>query len=704
MSALGVVSYGLCALSFGFLAALLTTSWRGGVQGALLATASAAMAIWAGMAAWYAWSEAIPALWMELAEIARTGLWLVFLVWLMGEMRRRSHVLRVFSGVVLAAPAVALVLVAWIHLTQSVVPDPIYASTHPDIAGAGLVLALLGLMLVEQLYRNLPGERRWAMKFLCLGLGVVFVYDLYLYSDALLFRQINPALWFARGAVESLAAPLIAVAAARNRSWSLPVFVSRHVAFHTAALMAAGIYLLVISAGGYYIRDFGGDWGEFAQIVLVAAGAVGLLVFLLSGSLRARLRVFLSKHFFHNKYDYREEWLQLTSRLAENDGSQSPGERAIRASAEIFGSPGGAVWLLRDDSGFVPVATWRLGVAADATVAEDAPLAAFLRQRRWIVDMDEYRRDPAMYGELTLPAAVEERANAWAIIPLLLQDRLTGFLLLNRPEINAEITWEDRDLMKTIGRQLASYLGQHEDAQALSQARQFEAFNQLTAFLMHDLKNLIAQQSMVVRNAEKHRHNPAFIDDAMATIGHSVERMERLLEHLHRHRHGGITERVDVHRVLTEAAHRCADREPAPGLSLEAPGRVIETDPDAFAMVLVHLIRNAQDATARDGRVTVSAQRRDDGVEIRVEDTGTGMSPEFVRDELFRPFRTTKSSKGMGIGAHQARDFVQRHGGRVTVHSEVGRGTRISFTLPSRPADERESEPETRTIMQTGES
>ncbi len=690
MATIGVISYGLCAAAFAFLALLLLTSWRGGIHGVLLASACAFTALWAGLLAWSSHHTGVPAVWIELAEVLRTTMWLGFLIWILRSLFATSSVIRILSALAVLGPAIVAGLLLWQRVGVEAGQHPLAMGLSGFFVIGSLILALLGLVLLEQLYRNLPADRRWAMKFLCLGMAVVFAYDLYLYSDTLLFRQFDMIVWQARGAVQALAVPLIAIAATRNRSWSLPVFVSRHAAFHTATIVAAGGYLVLLAVGGYYIRDFGGTWGEFGQILLFAVGMVALIAILTSGDVRARLRVFLSKHFFRNKYDYREEWLRLTHRLAEEDDGLTPYERSIQVVADIVGSPAGAIWRHREGAGFVPAGHWRLDIPADAVIADDAPLIEFLRRSRWIIDMAEYRTNPGRYEELALPPLVDELERGWAVLPLFQQDSLTGFMLLCRPDVNTDITWEDRDLLKVLGCQIANYLGQYEGAQALSQARQFEAFNRLTAFLMHDLKNLIAQQSLVVKNAEKHKHKPAFVDDAMATIGNSVRRMERLLDHLQRRQSHGLIERVDVHRALESAARRCADQLPRPKLELTADGWTVEANPEELTMIIVHLIGNAQDATPDDGEVRVQAQAQDNQVIIEIADTGSGMTAEFVRDELFRPFHTTKSSKGMGIGTYQAREFVHRARGRVTVDSKPGEGTRFRLTLPSRRAESAE--------------
>lgn len=685
MSTIGSISYGLAGLGFAFLTALLLVNWRGGSQALLLTMASAGAVIWAGMLCWLALGGSVSLVAIQATETGRVWLWLLFLVCLLLPLAKGN---RWLYGLMLPAVVVPPLIIALLVVTAwqvSGVSEPPVTGLSGYFVYGALGFSLLGLVLTEQLYRNVPEGRRWAMKYLCIALALMFVYDMYLYSQTLLFRHVDTVAWHARGAVHLLAVPLLLLAVRRNESWAMPVFVSRYVAFHSAAIVMAGGYLLFLAGGGYFIRDFGGTWGQFAQIVLMAGGAVLLVSVVSSSQIRARLNVFVTKHFFRNKYDYREEWLRLTHRLADEAGDQDPYQRCIRAVADIVGSPGGAIWRVDDAGEFRLAGSHMVDVTDAETIGPEAPLVTFLREQRWIIDLDEWRQNKARYGDMFLPQGLDSLHSAWAIVPLLQQERLSGFLLLTRPPHNAEITWEDRDLLKTIGRQVANYLGQFEDAQALSQARQFEAFNQLTAFLMHDLKNVIAQQSLVVRNAEKHKHNPEFVDDAMATVSHSVKRMERLLEHLQkRQRHERIIEHINVPRLLEQIVSRCSDRKPEPQLEAAPAEMRLAADPEEFLMVMMHIVRNAQDATPEDGVVKIDYSENDDGLVVDVTDNGSGMSADFIRDALFRPFHTTKSAKGMGIGAHQAREFVQRLGGRVTVTSSPGQGTSFHMTFPGR--------------------
>ncbi|MEJ2481482.1 MAG: PEP-CTERM system histidine kinase PrsK, partial [Acidihalobacter sp.] len=381
-------SYGSGAIAFAALSLLLLTNWRGRLLGATFVAATLINTAWLTLLALAPFLHDLPWQFIASGEAVRDGVWLLFL----SRLLRYSQRGKWLQFVAWLAP------IAWIGWMFSPVAVPI-AALHVNIGGSltggGLSLSIIGLVLLEQFCRNLAPERRWALKFLCIGIGVQLGYDLLLYSLGLLYHHIDPAFWSARGAVIALTAPLLAVAAARNPTWSGSIFISRRIVFHTATLLGAGAYLLIMSAGGYFIRYMGGSWGSFWQILFVFAAAIALLVLLASGQVRARIKVFLIKHFHTYKYDYREEWNRLIHRLYRTEESaQSPYERVIRAIAEIVDSPAGALWVKRDSIGrYAPVARWNLGVPDSATELLDSSLVTFMHTRRWIIDAGSYHAD-----------------------------------------------------------------------------------------------------------------------------------------------------------------------------------------------------------------------------------------------------------------------------------------------------------------------
>ena len=244
------------------------------------------------------------------------------------------------------------------------------------------------------------------------------------------------------------------------------------------------------------------------------------------------------------------------------------------------------------------------------------------------------------------------------------------------------MNYEDRDLLKTVGRHLGTHLAQLESDRRLTESRQFEGFSRLTAFMMHDLKNLVAQLSLVVANAEKHRRNPEFVDDAIDTIRNSTDRVTRLMEQLQLGATRSVVRQVPLRELLEHVVERTSDRKPVPTLDCADHGALVMADPERLTMSLEHVVRNAQDATTADGVVSVRLTREGDGAVIHVADSGVGMSADFVRDRLFRPFDSTKGSKGMGVGAYQVRDYIRSIRGEVAVASSPGAGTVFSISLP----------------------
>jgi putative PEP-CTERM system histidine kinase len=260
---------------------------------------------------------------------------------------------------------------------------------------------------------------------------------------------------------------------------------------------------------------------------------------------------------------------------------------------------------------------------------------------------------------------------------------LFGFIMLLKPWLVPKLNFEDHDLLKTVGRHVGSHIKQADSDRRLAESSQFGTYHRLSAFLMHDLNNLIAQQSLVVKNAEKFRHDPKFVDDTIDTIAHSVSRMRRLMEQLSGNTQTPKTVRVNIRDVLEKAARRSEPRKPAPALRFDDAELLVDADAERLTVVIEHLIRNAQDATDSDGTLTIDAGALDGVVQISISDTGCGMTPEFISERLFRPFDSTKGSESMGIGAYQAREYVRMLRGQLDVRSAPGEGTTFTLRLPA---------------------
>ncbi len=676
MHAIVIASYLTAAIAFLVGTVLLSVSWRGQRTGALLIAAMLASTLW-GMALAYAeWQRtAVTVNWALLADVLRYGAWLTFVGALFGSwpMPRLLRGARVAAHVLWGALALYCL---WpvIGLARAVA---LPWNINVMLIGV-LVLALVGVVFLEQIYRNVKAEQRWALKFLVIALGAMFAYDIFLYSYAVLYRQFNISAWAARGFIDALLVPLLLVAAARNRQWSLEVGVSRHAVFYSTSLLVVAFYITATAIGGYYVRLYGGNWGRVAEITLICFTLVSVLLIGLSGQARSRLRVFLHKNFFSFRHDYREEWLRLTATLSSTD-TDLP-QRAVRAMAQIMDSPAGVLFLRSDTDEFTAEAHWNLPTPEGLRLPASLPAFELMRTRRWIHDLAD--TPPLGQAGLQAPAALRNLPRAWLLVPMVRETQLIGFVVLAHARARRTLDWEDIDLLRAAGSQVAGSLAQADDARRLAEVRQFEGFNRLTAFLMHDLKNLAAQQSLLLQNAERHKHNPAFVDDMLATVANSVQRITRLLEQLRGEtapaRHG----RVQLATVLAKALDECRAQLPTPDYQPAIGETWLHADADQLATVLGHVIRNAQDAAQANGHVTLRAMGESGYAVIEIKDDGAGMDENFIHHQLFKPFFTTKASKGMGIGAYQARAYVHSLGGTMQVSSTPGQGSVFTIRLP----------------------
>jgi putative PEP-CTERM system histidine kinase len=337
------------------------------------------------------------------------------------------------------------------------------------------------------------------------------------------------------------------------------------------------------------------------------------------------------------------------------------------------------LWLQTEGRGIQMSARWNL-LAVDAVERTDGSLARFLDKTSWVIDLTEYASAPDRYPDLTLPDWLASIRDPWLIVPLGSGAGI-GFIVLTAPRTKIELDWEVRDLLKTASQQAASYLGHIRATEALLEARKFDAFNRMSAFVVHDLKNLVAQLSLMLRNAERHRDNPEFQRDMLSTVENVVEKMHKLMLQLRTR--GSPLENprlVDLGVVVRKVCASMSSHEPPIHVAATSPVVAFGHE-ERLEHVLGHLLQNAIDATVNGGGVSVQLDREDRFAVIEVADTGIGMSAEFVRERLFKPFQTTKKA-GMGIGVYESVQYVSGLGGKILIDSAVNRGTRVRVLLP----------------------
>lgn len=673
------LSIGLYSHAFacaGYLAlALLVVRGRLDGNRLVIAVAAVATAVWAGAIAVSLAAGRYDAEVAHQLETVRSAAWIGALIYLLrggfGLTQRRGSSLTaaIAFGFVVGLQLVLEALfdvLPGVPLAQQAAPATLFVASR-------LLVAITGLVLVHNLYSGSREQLQLAPRLLCVGIGALLAYDLNLYTLQFLLGTQSPQLITLRGAVDALVVPLIALAMRGSQFSRLRL--SRRMAFQTVSVMAIGLYLIAMSLLAWALRLTGGSWGELLQVLFVAVALISGALIALSPRIRAELRERIVRNFYPYRYDYRVEWLRFLNTLDGDGGlDQEPiRDRFVMAIARVIDSPGGVLLEPAEDGGFETGARWNWRGEAPRLPA-DSGLASALAQDGRILTGERLLSFQGQSSWLTNEVA--------AAVPLLHREQLAGIVMLRRPMTARLLDWEDEELLVTLGRQGASYLAEAAIMARLEESRQFDDFNRRFAFIMHDVKNVVSQLGLLARNAERHAGNPAFQADMVTTLQGSVTKMNDLLALLgKRTAPQPVQGRADMARIATAVV--AAKRRAHSALSLEGAERPVEVTGDAARLeeALGHLVQNALDASQPDVPVIVRLIRDGDRVRLQVQDHGDGMTPAFIRDELFKPFRSTKHG-GFGIGAYEAREIVRQHGGRLEVASAPGQGSMFTITLP----------------------
>ncbi len=545
-----------------------------------------------------------------------------------------------------------------------------------------LLLCVGALVLVHNLYVGASQQARLSLRWPAAALGAIFLYDLNFYTIAYLGNGVPALLAELRSVVLLAAVALLAVGMLRNES-EMRFQPSRSFAFQSFSLLLIGAYLAVMFAVAQGLAYVGSDYGRILQTGFILLASVTALSVLPSSRLRGWLRVTVSKNLFQHRYDYRSEWLRFTDTIGRAGPEAAPLlERAVQAVADITDSPSGMLFAPLEDGGLALAARWQcpsVDVPGEAIPAEGA---RFFEQSQFILDLDDIRKGEASgVPAAACPKWLLSDERNWALVPLLHYERLVGVVLLARPTLARQLDWEDFDLLRIVGRQLASYLAEQTSQDALSEAQRFDEFNRRIAFVMHDIKNLASQISLLAKNAEKHADNPEFRADMILTLRNSTDKLTALLARLGRYGSMGGKERDDIElgTMLKKLAKQYAARHPVTLVQNE--NCRIKGDAEALEQALVHLVQNAVEASDEKSPVFLDLRQEPGNAVLEVLDSGAGMSPEFIRTRLFKPFQSSKQG-GFGIGAYEARELIRAMGGRLDVESREGLGTRFVLRLP----------------------
>ncbi|BAK66945.1 two-component system sensor histidine kinase [Sphingobium sp. SYK-6] len=613
-----------------------------------------------------------------VAETVRNGAWLAVLAY---YLRRRPDGAGAHRGRQLVLVALAFLLSMQLCLdlvigegaSVSAALLPVFEASWllRDVFALGALVMLHGLSVRRE---ETAGARReiWVGG----AMALMWAYDFNHYILAWLLGGPVEAVAPMRGFVMALATVLLVVGLRTDGTRRIAL--SRTVMMRLVSLGIIALYVLVVVMAAMFSGEIAAPLGRLTQSAMLFALAVSVLALMPSASLRSWLRVAISKHLFAHRYDYRALWLRFAANVADNAEETVPlDERITRAIAEAVDAPAAALYLADAEGRLACARQWRWLERSTPPEQLAPELADEMARRGWIVDV---AADWPRYGAM-LPDWMRRSADAWAIAPLIHHEQLVGAILLAQPPGGRRLDWEDLDVLRVVCNEAATRISEARSRAALAEAQRFDEFNRRFAFILHDLKNLVSHMTLLASNAQRHADNPAFREDMVLTLRETASRMTELLQRLGR---PGAPPRETASMVLGPLVRTLAPNWAA-GLGLvEVTGdamRPVRGDADSLSRAMAHLVRNAIEASPAGRIVQIMLSEEEEAACLRVVDRGEGMAPAFIRDELFRPFSSTKAD-GFGLGAHEARLLISAMGGSLDVESRPGEGTCFTIRLP----------------------
>lgn len=615
-----------------------------------------------------------------LAEAAMIPLWLWFALTYSRQSWQRSSS---WSLRILLAASPLFVIFAFVLPIRSFVFSPDFATEKILFLSnygftfyiMALVYLVAALIQLENTLTHTSWNTRWKIKFELLGVGSFLAVVIIYYSQGLLFRTINMQLVPMRTIVLIASIAMMFYSRLKRGGGVVNVQVSQQIAFKSAVLLAVGMYIVFLGLAGEGMKYFGDGFQRVLIFALVFFSGLGLLIMFLSETVKRRLKVFIHKNFYQNKYDYRSQWLQFTDHLSASQSSENLLHSIVSEFCYTFGMGTGVLFTINHERDIYQPAAYIALDRSDVTFETSDPAIESLISCRWIVDL----RDNILAFDDQCHKEFFKNANASFIVPLFMNGKVDGFIILGSPHNDNEIyTYEDFDLMRTLAKQASSALLNLRLSDQLASSRELAAIGKVSTFVMHDMKNLLSTVSLLLENAQEHINVPAFQRDLLMSLGNTVIQMRSIISRL---KH--LPEKNTLQLMPVDLLQMAQDTAAmVTGRTLEVTGTqvIAEADREELQKVALNLMLNAVEATTASS--TVKVEVGEDGSPfIRIKDDGCGISEAFMRNVLFKPFSSTKKL-GMGIGLYQSRQIVEAHGGRIEVESSIDHGSKFTVWLP----------------------
>jgi putative PEP-CTERM system histidine kinase len=550
-----------------------------------------------------------------------------------------------------------------------------------------MIYCILSLVNLEATFASAVDNDRWKIKFESIGMIGVLAVLIFYYSQGLLYRTINMNLVPARSGILAIGALLVGYSKL-FRGNNVRIEVSRLVLYRSLTLVAIGCYLLFLGLIGEGMRYLGVTVSRDLSIFIAFASGILLLIVIMSGQLRRKFKVLISKHFFPQKHDYRTEWLSFTERLALCRSRLETHDAILTTFRQTFGLQGASLYLFdRPKRIFSLEATQNLP-GRTIELADTMPIISYFKEKDRV--FSSFNNE---YVPTHEEAEFIERSGARQIVPLVENNDIEGLIVLGAQLVKEKFTYEDYDLMKTFARQAVLSLMNMRLSEELAETREIAAVAKISSFVVHDLKNLASTLSLLLNNAEEYIGDPEFQKDMVETMRNTLGKMQVLMQRLRKipEKTEMKRERTDIDLLVREIVEDVRRTKPKTEVLHRGCSVQATVDGEEMKKVVLNLLLNALDASRDGGTVSVTTGKNGKNLYVRVEDGGCGMTEEFMNNDLFKPFRSTKK-RGLGIGLYQCKQIVEAHRGSIGVESAVGKGSIFTVSFPL--ADQREGESE----------
>ena len=542
----------------------------------------------------------------------------------------------------------------------------------------GLMLyCVLALVNLEATFSATTGSARWRIKFEFIGIVSILAVLIFYFSQGLLYRIINMNLMPLRSSIFIIASLLIGYSKI-FRGNDVKVMVSRYILYRSVTLLIVGLYLIFLGLLGEGMRYLKIPFSRDITVFVAFAFGIILLIVLLSEQLRRKIKVFINKHLYKHKHDYREEWLKFTDMLSKCKSQTDVHIAILTRYIQAFGLKGSALYLFdKGQNAYGSAAHISMPDLPNSCLVSSALLSYFLDRDRIFNPYDNE------YAPTDEESSFVRRTEARLIVPLISNNNVGGLVVFKKQLVSEEFTYEDYDLMKTLAKQAAQSIVNFQLTEELIETRGMIAVAKMSSFVIHDIKNLTYSLSLVLNNAEKFMDNPEFQNDMLATLRNTVSKMKMLIQKLRSipEKNSLNTASTDINLLVKEVAEDVMKLKPGVDIHYHGSPAFSSVDGEEIKKVILNLLINALDAVGESGSIIVETDIMGKAVCLKVRDNGCGITEDFLRNHLFKPFRTTKE-KGLGIGLYQCKQIIEAHSGTLQAESLPGEGTVFTIHLP----------------------